>query len=303
MIEAKNISKSFGKKVVFSNADISVADGSICGLVGINGAGKSTLLRIIAGVLTADEGAVTFDGEPIFENKKVKSGMIFLSDDPYYDFGLTGEKLRKHFATLYDFDDAVFKSYTDIFSLDLKKPFRNLSKGLKRQVFIAAALACKPKILLLDEAFDGLDPLARLEFKRGIIELQEAGSTVIIASHSLRELEDICDSFILIDRNTVKVCGRIEDALDNIFKLQLAFESSMTQKEFTDAMTAAPELQDFECLRYDTLGRVTTVVLRGEKEAVMTKLDALHPIIVDEISMDFEDYFIEEVRRADGEGR
>ncbi len=313
MIEAKNISKSFGKKLVFDNADISVADGSICGLVGINGAGKSTLLRIIAGVLTADGGTVTVDGEPIYENKRVKRGLMFISDDPYFDFDINGEKLGKFFSVMYDMDGKVFGHYVEKFSLDLKKPLRNLSKGLKRQIFIAVALACRPKILLLDEAFDGLDPLARLEFKRGIIELQESGSTVVISSHSLRELEDICDSFILIDRNTVKVCGKIEDALDNIFKLQLVFKDGMTKDAFVAAMTAGGEgvpsgadgadAVPFECLRFDTLGRVVTAVLRGDKNTVMTKIDGLQPIVADEIPMDFEDYFIEEVRRADGEGR
>lgn len=289
MITAKGISKAFGDKTVFSRADISVADGSICGLVGINGAGKSTLLRILAGVITADEGVAEMDGEPVFENKKIKSRLFFLSDDPYYDYNITGERLKKFYSALYDFDGALFDDYIKKFGLDVKKPIRNFSKGMKRQMFISAALACKPQYLLLDEAFDGLDPLARLEFKRGLIELQGSGATVIIASHSLRELEDICDSFILIDRNTVKVCGRIEDALDDIFKLQLVFEGDVTERDLP-----------FECVRFDKLGRVITVVAHGDKDELVAKLDALKPLVVDEIPMDFEDYFIEEVSRRDG---
>lgn len=161
---------------------------------------------------------------------------------------------------------------------------RNFSKGMKRQTFVAAALACKPEYLLLDEAFDGLDPLARLEFKRGLIKLQETGTTILIASHALRELEDICDSFVLIDNNTVKVCGKIENALDNIFKLQLAFEENLEPSDLP-----------FKYVSAEKNGRVITVVVRGDKERIKETIAALKPLIMEEIPMDFEDMFIEEV--------
>ena len=286
MITASGICKSFGSKTGFIGANISVADGSICGLVGINGAGKSTLLRIICGVLAADKGEVAIDGKPTFDNPEVKRGIFFLADDPFFEYGLTGEKLRAFYKTVYDFDDEVFTGYTTRFGLDLKKPIRNFSKGMKRQIFIAAAFACKPKYLLLDEAFDGLDPLARLEFKRGIIDLQGEGTTVIIASHSLRELEDICDSFILIDSSEVKVCGKIEDALDNIIKLQVVFDREVNESDIP-----------FKCMRFARVGRVITVVARGDKQELLDKLNAMNPLIIDEVGMDFEDYFIEEVRK------
>ncbi|MCH5351827.1 MAG: ABC transporter ATP-binding protein [Clostridiales bacterium] len=285
MITASGIKKSFGSKTVFNGADITVDDGSICGLVGINGAGKSTLLRILCGVLTADGGAAQIDGKEIFDNPEVKRGIFFLADEPFFEYGLTCAKLCEFYKTVYDFDEAVFRKYTDKFGSELKKPIRNFSKGMKRQVYIAAAFACKPKYLFLDEAFDGLDPLSRLEFKRGIIELQEGGTTVIIASHSLRELEDICDSFILIDNMTVKVCGKIEDALDNIVKLQVVFSTEMEEKDMP-----------FPCMRFTRVGRVVTVVARGGKDELTAKLEKMNPLIIDEVGMDFEDYFIEEVR-------
>ena len=285
MITANGIYKSFGSKTVFSGADVSVADGSICGLVGINGAGKSTLLRILCGVLAADRGTAQIDGKDIFDNPEVKRGVFFLADEPFFEYGLTGEKLCAFYKTVYDFDEKVFGEYTDKFGFDLKKPIRNFSKGMKRQIYIAAAFACKPKYMLLDEAFDGLDPLARLEFKRGIIQLQEEGTTVIIASHSLRELEDICDSFILIDNSEIKVCGKIEDALDNIVKLQVVFPVETDEAQIP-----------FPCMRFTRVGRVVTVVARGNKQELINKLEALNPLIIDEVGMDFEDYFIEEVR-------
>ena len=285
MITANGICKSFGSKTVFDGVDISVSDGSICGLVGINGAGKSTLLRILCGVLAADKGTAQIDGKDIYDNPEVKRDVFFLADEPFFEYGLTGEKLCAFYKTVYDFDENVFRSYTEKFGFDLKKPSRNFSKGMKRQIYIAAAFACKPKYLLLDEAFDGLDPLSRLEFRRGIIELQGEGTTVIIASHSLRELEDICDSFILIDNASVKVCGRIEDALDNIVKLQVVFSVEMDESRMP-----------FKCMRFTRVGRVVTVVARGDKHELMSKLEAMNPLIIDEVGMDFEDYFIEEVQ-------
>lgn len=285
MIQIFQLSKRFGAKTVYENADITVESGSICGLVGINGAGKSTLLRIVSGVLKPDKGTVLIDGEPVYENKAVKKKLFFLPDDPYYDTGVTGEKLCRLYRTFYAFDDDVFRTYTETFSLDLKKPIRSFSKGMKRQLFIAIALSCKPEYLFLDEAFDGLDPLARLEFKRGLIELQQEGSTVVIASHSLRELEDICDSFVLVDNAEVKVSGKIENALENIFKLQLAFREDVKAEDLP-----------FEYLRAEQLGRVFTVVARGDKEAVKAKIAEMDPLIMEEIPMDFEDLFIEEVK-------
>lgn len=284
MIEINNLSKSFGTKVVYNNADITVENASICGLVGINGAGKSTLLRIISGVMTADSGTIDIDGEPVFENENVKKKIFFLPDDPYFDTSVTGEKLRALYKTFYNFDDATFNYYVNYFKLDATKPIRNFSKGMKRQIFISAALACKPEYLFLDEAFDGLDPLARLEFKRGLIRLQEDGSTIIIASHALRELEDICDSFILIDNTTVKTSGKIANALDNIFKLQLAFNENIGVEDIP-----------FPCLRFEKSGRVLTIVVRGEREEIINKISGMHPVIMEEVPMDFEDMFIEEV--------
>lgn len=284
MIEVKKMCKHYGTKEVFCFADISMPDKSICGLVGVNGAGKSTLLRILSGVIDADGGSVEIDGRSVYNNLAVKKDIFFLADDPYYDFGMTPAKLASFYKAFYDFDDNKFDGIISHFSLDKKQPLRNFSKGMRRQTAIAAALACKPKYLLLDEAFDGLDPLARMTFKRELIELWESGTTVIIASHSLRELEDICDSFILIDRATVKVCGKIADALDNIFKFQMAFDKPIAQSEL-----------GFEVIRFDTVGRVVTVVAHGDKEEIEKKIEALNPLVVDEIPMDFEDMFIEEV--------
>ncbi len=287
MIKADKLKKSFDKHTVFDGADLTVEDGSVCGLIGINGAGKSTLLRILSGVIRSDGGAVTVDGVPVYDNEAVKKDIFFLSDDPFYDSNVNVKRLKDLYAAFYDFDEEKYNGYIKTFGLPLDKPIRNFSKGMRRQAFVAAAFACKTKYMFLDEAFDGLDPLCRLEFKRGIIERKESGSTVIIASHSLRELEDICDSFVLIDSATVKQCGSLVDALDNIFKLQFAFGGN---KEFTR------ERVPFEVVRFTKVGKVITVVAHGDKADAIEKITALDPLFVEEIPMDFEDMFIEEVQ-------
>lgn len=284
MIEVKYVYKSFGDKEVLKDATLTVADGSIFGLVGINGAGKSTLLRMLAGVLKPDQGEIFMDGQHVYENEVAKRKLFFLPDDPYYTIYLTGQAQADFYKTFYDFDESVFKRYTELFDLKTNKPIRNFSKGMKRQLFIALALACKPKYLILDEAFDGLDPLARLEFKRGLIELQEGGSSIVIASHSLRELEDICDSFALLDNKNVKVYGNIENELSRLSKFQLVFAGDIDRDDLP-----------FECLHYEKTGRVIRVVVKGDIAEIRTRIGKMNPIVCDEIPADFEDMFIYEV--------
>ena len=285
MVKTEGLKKSFGKHIVFDGADISVEDGSVCGLIGINGAGKSTLLRILSGVIRPDSGNVSIDGMPVYDNQAVKKDIFFLPDDPYYDTNVNIKRLSELYAAFYDFDRKKFDEYIKQFGLPVDKSIRNFSKGMRRQAFIAVAFSCKTKYLFLDEAFDGLDPLCRMEFKRGIIECKERGATVIISSHSLRELEDICDSFILLDSAKVKQSGGLVDALGNIFKLQFAFSGDDFMREKLP----------FEVLRFSKLGRVITIVAHGNSEDAISQISALSPLFVEEIPMDFEDMFIEEV--------
>lgn len=284
MIDVINLCKSYGKNNVLIDANLKIGDGNIFGLVGINGAGKSTLLRLLSGVMQADSGQILINGEEVYENENIKKDIFFLPDDPYYTTNLTGNQQAMFYKNFYEFDDNIFKSYIEKFSLNPNKPIRNFSKGMKRQIFISLALACRPKYLFLDEAFDGLDPLARLEFKRGLIELQEQGTSVVIASHSLRELEDICDSFALLDGHVVKSYGKIDNELSKLNKYQLVFATNIEQKDLP-----------FECIHFEKTGRVIKVVVRGDSEEVRAKIAAMKPLIVDEIPMDFEDLFIYEV--------
>ena len=283
MITIKGLRKSYGTKEVLSGVSLTVPDASVFGLVGINGAGKTTLLRMMADVLRPDEGTVEYDGENIAGNAKKRKELFFLPDEPYYTAGTTVEKLVALYKSYYAFDDELFARYEALFSLERRTPIRNFSKGMKRQAFAALAIACRPKYLLLDEAFDGLDPLARLELKRGIISLE--GTTAIISSHSLRELEDICSGFALLDGGAVADAGDLSETLERVHKFQAAFEEPVPRERFP-----------FECLSFESEGRVVRFVVRGERDVVVRALERLDPIFIEEIRVDFEELFLCEVK-------
>ncbi len=281
MIDVKNLFKSYGETEVLTNVNLRIGDGDIYGLIGMNGAGKSTLMRLLSGVLRADKGEILFDGENVYENENVKRNIFFLPDDPYYTSNLTGFQQATFYKRFYDFDIDTFNYYTEKFVLDIYAPIRNFSKGMKRQLFISLALACRPRYLFLDEAFDGLDALARLEFKRGLIKLQDKGASIIIASHSLRELEDICDSFALLDGQKIKASGSINGELSKLSKFQLVFEETVYRSDLP-----------FQCVHFERTGRVIQIVVKGDIQKIRSKINDMHPLIVDEIPMDFEDLFI-----------
>ncbi len=286
MIEFKNISHTLGEKSVLENVSLTVGGGSVLGLVGINGAGKSTLLRIAAGVYTPEAGEVLYDGKSVL-CEDTRRELFFLPDDPYYTTHTTGKKLFEMYRVFYPhMQKADFAKYLAIYSIDEKKPIRNFSKGMRRQLFIALALAAKPKYLLLDEAFDGLDPLSRLTFKKAINEfVEENGATVIISSHSLRELEDFCDCYALIDKKTVASSGDIAEDVSKLCKFQLAFTEEKTEEIFSGLPT----------VRIEKNGRFFRVILTGNSAEMAEKLEKLSPAVMDEMPVDFEELFISEV--------
>ena len=288
MIEIKALSHSLGKKQILDGIDLTLADGSVMGLVGINGAGKTTLLRLISGVYTADAGEILIDGVPISE-ESARRELFFLPDDPYYTTYTTGKTLFDMYSVFYPkMERAVFERYMNEFALDQKKPIRNFSKGMRRQLYIALALSVKPKHLLLDEAFDGLDPLARLAFKNAINRLvEENGTSVIISSHSLRELEDFCDCYALIDKMTVASSGDIAERVERFCKFQLAFVDDISDSALEDLPIASIERS----------GRFFRIVLEGRADDILPKLEALNPAVIEQMNMDFEEMFIHEVEK------
>ena len=286
MIEIRNVSYSYGEKNVLNDVNITLKEGSVMGLVGINGAGKTTLLRLISGVYRPSLGEVLIDG---VNNKEesTREGLFFLPDDPYFTSHTTGKSLFEMYKVFYpNIDKETFDRHMEAFRLDEKKPIRNFSKGMRRQLFIALALAVKPKYLLLDEAFDGLDPLARLAFKKAVNEaVDESGMGVLISSHSLRELEDFCDSYALIDKTTVSSSGDIAERVNSFCKFQLAFAEEKGEDIFKNLPVVALEKS----------GRFFRVVLSGDAEKMLSELEGLSPLIVEQMDMDFEEMFIHEV--------
>lgn len=286
MIQINNLYKSFNTNHVLENLNITIEKGSIFGLVGINGAGKSTLLRIMAGIYRADRGEVLYNGNSVYENEDVKKDIFFLPDDPYYAINTTGNKLLALYKTFYSLDENIFKEYVDKFKLDINKPLNNFSKGMRRQMFISLAIACQPKYIFFDEAFDGLDPLARLTFKRSLIDIVEKNrATIIISSHSLRELEDICDTYGLLDNHQIISSGEIATEIQMIHKFQLAFSDNLDLEDF----------KNINVLKFEKTNRLIKLVLRGNKEELNKQLRAMNPLFIDEMTIDFEELFMYEV--------
>jgi ABC-2 type transport system ATP-binding protein len=289
MIEIKNLSHTLGTKAVLKDIDLVLSDNKIFGLVGVNGAGKSTLLRCMSAVYTPDSGSVEYDGLNV-NNENVRKDIFFLPDDPYHSLQLTCKSMFNMYKVFYpDADVDTYKRLIREFNLDEKKTLNTFSKGMRRQAYIVCALAIAPKYLLLDEAFDGLDPYTRKKVKAELISLVEnKGGTVIISSHSLRELENLCDSFILLDNNTVPAYGDISEKVNEMCKFQLAFTSQIDESAF----------DNFPVVSIERNGKFIRIVLKGDRDTMYNSLLELSPAVIEEMKMDFEEAVISEIERS-----
>ena len=286
MIEIKNVFKSYNKPVL-NNLNFSIKEGSIFGLIGINGAGKSTLINMLSGTMKPTMGQVLYDGEDVYDNEKVKSEIFYLPDEPYYERNTTPESILKTYNVFYKIDEEKFYSYLKLFNLPIKEAMFNFSKGMKRQVFVALALAIKPKYLYLDEAFDGLDPLARMALKKILLEVQDENNmTVVISSHSLRELEDICDSYGLLDKGTMATYGELAESRQKYHKYTLAFEEEYDEKEF----------MGINFIAFKKEKRVITCVTNLDYEQMKEAIKDKNPLLIEEYEVDFEELFMIEVQ-------
>ena len=286
MLSINNISKNFGDKEVLKSLNLEVNDGSIFGLVGINGAGKSTLLRLIAGVYEPDEGNISLDGLDTYRDEDSRNRIAFVSDEQYYPIGSTIDSLKLLYETMYDFNEEAYKKYLALFELEPKMTINNLSKGMKRRVSLLFALSINPELILLDEAYDGLEPLARLRFKQALAEMiEEEGVSVIISSHNLKELEDICDSFGILEDGKIVSYGDLLESKEMINKYQVAFKEEVNKEDF----------KDFDLLHFEKEGRVYQLVIRGNSEEVTEKLNEMNPILLDVLQVNFEELFIYEL--------
>ena len=285
MIEIKDVMKSFENKNVLNHLNVTISSGSIFGLIGPNGAGKSTLLYLLNGISKCDEGSILFDGKDVYENPDVKKDILFISDDPYYFHFATIDEMKDFYLTFYpQFNLETYQHYVDLFRLPQNKPLKDYSKGMKRQAMFALALAIAPKYLLLDEAFDGLDPVMRLAFKKAINQIIDENMTVIISSHNLRELEDICDHVGLLHKGGVLLSKDLETMKCNIQKVQCALPKEDDKK--LEKM--------FDILQFNRRGKLVTMTVRGSEKQVMAKLSVLKPVFYECIPLSLEEIFISE---------
>lgn len=285
MLEIKNVTKAFKDKSVLDDVSLNIDHGSIFGLVGVNGAGKSTLLRSVAGIYSLDDGLVLFEGLDTHIDVEIRKRIFLVSDDPYYPYGSSIKSLKMFYKSFYDFDEEIYQKYLNLFKLSETDNISNFSKGMKRQALLLIALACKPELLLLDEAFDGLDPIVRVHIKNALSDLiEDNNSLIIISSHNLKELEDICDSYGILENGHIETYGDLLESKANINKYQLAFKEEVDIELF----------KDFDVLYKNMEGRIITLVIKGNREDVSKKLEALNPLILDVLNVNFEELFIYE---------
>lgn len=286
MLKIDNLCKNFDNTKVLDNLNLEVEEGSIFGLVGINGAGKSTLLRTISGVYEPEQGCVLFNGSDTYEDEKIRKEIAFVSDEQYYPVGSTIHSMKLFYQTMYDFSEEKYQKYLKMFALNETDAILNLSKGNKRRVALLFALSINPKLLLLDEAYDGLEPLVRYKFKQVLAELiEDEKITVIISSHNLKELEDICDSFGILEDGKMMTYGDLSNSKENVNKYQIVFDKEIDNSTFTG----------LEILHEEHEGRVYKLVVKGNSEEVLQKIQQLHPLLVDTLPVNFEELFIYEL--------
>lgn len=287
MIQVKNLTKKFENFKALDNVSFEVPKGSIYGLVGANGAGKSTLLRVLAGVYSQDEGTVEIEGQPIFNNVETKGKMVFVPDELYFLRGASIKRMAKLYQAMYaSFDIRFFESLLNTFQLDGKKAVSSLSKGMKRQVAIILALSCRPQYLLLDETFDGLDPVIRNLVKSIVCKQVEVENmTVILSSHSLRELEGLCDQLALLYQGGVIFESDITDIKTSLFKVQVAFSNAYDKSEFAD----------LDVLQFTQHGTVSNLIVRGDREETVEILKKKDPAILEVLPLSLEEVFTYEL--------
>ncbi len=288
MIEVRDLTKRFGEARALSHVDLCVETGRIVGLVGSNGAGKSTLLRVLSGVYRPDEGTAAVDGAPVYENVAVKERMIFVPDSPVFEAGATLRSTARLYAAFYPrYDWKKYEKLCGVFPLAEKKRISTMSKGMQRQAALISALSAAPDYLLLDEVFDGLDPVIRRLLKRVIAnEVAERGMTVLIASHNLRELEDFCDTVGLLHEGGVLLEKEIDELHLGMHRVQVVFAQPVSD----EALRAALDVVSLE-----RTGTLVTLVLRGEREAAEEKLAALRPVFCEFLPLSLEEVFISEM--------
>lgn len=291
MIEVKNVIKEFDGFRALDNLSMTVPTGSVYGLVGPNGAGKSTIIRHLTGIYRQDSGEITIDGEPVFENPAVKSRIAYIPDDIFYYSNASIREMMDFYRCIYPhFDEQRFKKLGEVFELDPKRQMRRLSKGMQKQAAFWIAVSLRPDILVLDEPVDGLDPVMRRQIWSIIMaDVAESGTTVLVSSHNLRELEDVCDCVGIMNKGKIMIERSLNELQENIVKIQLALPDGATLPEGLDI------------LHKSSTGRLQSLIMHGTQEELTEKLQAANPLFIDAVPLTLEEIFIYELGGADYE--
>ena len=291
MLEAKEVVKSFDGFRALDSATLTVPKGTVYGLVGPNGAGKSTIIRHFTGVYRPDSGQLLLEGAPIWENTDAKRRMVVIPDDWYYFPQASIAEMAKLYAGAYpSFSWERYEKMKQVFPLNDRQMLRRMSKGMQKQAAFWLTMCAMPDYLILDEPVDGLDPVMRRQVWSLILQdVAERGTTVLVSSHNLRELEDVCDHVGVMSRGKLLLEHSLSELQDYTVKLQLAFEGA--------ELPALP--QEIKVLHHAQTGRVHTLICRGSAEELEQQLAALHPIFIDAVPLSLEEIFIYELGGED----
>lgn len=295
MIQVNNVVKTFDGFRALDGVNMKVEKGSIYGLVGPNGAGKSTLIRHLTGVYRPDQGEILIEGEPIYENRRIKARISYIPDDLFYFLQADTMVMMKYYRGIYpDFDEKMFFRMQEFFpSIDVKRNIRRLSKGMQKQVAFWLAICCRPELMILDEPVDGLDPVMRRQIWSILMsEVAEHKMTVLVSSHNLRELEDVCDHVGIMNKGSIMIERSLMELQGNISKVQIACQTGMPKMP-----------KKFEVLHMSNSGRVYTMIVKGNPKEVARAVSAEEDnlAIVDILPLTLEEIFIYEMGGADYE--
>ena len=281
MLEMKNVTKTFGTFPALEDLSLTVPRGAVYGLVGPNGAGKSTAIRLLTGVYRPDGGQITMEGAPIYENPECKTRIGYIPDDIFYFPSASLEEMRKFYRGMYpNFDDALFERLYEVFQLPKKDPIRRFSKGMQKQAAFHLAICTRPDVLILDEPVDGLDPVMRRQVWSLILsDVAQRETTVLISSHNLRELEDICDHVGIMDHGKMLLERSLADMQGATHKLQIVGQIP----------------QDLEVLHESQSGRLRTLIVRGTAEEIRQRAAQMQPAYYDVLPLSLEEIFIYEL--------
>ena len=287
MIKVDRVSKKYDNDFVLNNLSFNIKDNCIYGLVGANGAGKSTLLRIIMGIFDANMGSVTIDGEEVSHNVKLKQKMVFIPDDLFFYPGYTLIDMAKYYQSMYDeFDMDYLRELAKLLKLKENVKISNFSKGMKRQCALICAIATNADYMFFDETFDGLDPVIRNVMKKIIVkQMNKKKTTIVMTSHNLRELEDICDNLGLIYQGGILFESEIDTIKTNMYKVQISLKGDFDKDDFSD----------IDLLSYKKNGSVATLIIKDVDNTSKKKLAKKNPIILDYLNLTLEEIFIYEM--------